>query len=407
MSDHSTSGNPAGNTPGTSAENANTGALRVLLIDDQRMVGEAVRRMLANEPDIEYAFCQDPMAAVATAEQFQPTVILQDLVMPGINGLTLVEHFRANPTTQDVPMIVLSSQEEAVVKADAFARGANDYLVKLPDRIELLARIRYHSRGYLNLLERNQAYSALAESQRELAGELAEAADYVRSLLPSPMTGPINVRWDFEACSSVGGDAFSYQWIDDEHFAIYLLDVCGHGVGAALLSVSVLNTLASRTLPNADLRQPEQVLASLNAVFQMERHNNMYFTIWYGVFHQPTRTLRYATAGHPPALLFDSHGAEPRHLVAPSLPIGCMDDIEYPVASASVAPGGRLYVFSDGVYEVRLPEGREMTLEDFVPLVAASPPAETGLTAVRAAVAAKQGRERFDDDFSLVELHFV
>ncbi|MGA0839688.1 MAG: SpoIIE family protein phosphatase, partial [Pseudomonadales bacterium] len=306
--------------------------LRVLLIDDQRMVGEAVRRMLASEADIEYAFCQDPTLALSTAEAFAPTVILQDLVMPGIDGLTLVERFRANAATRDVPMIVLSSQEEAVVKADAFARGANDYLVKLPDRIELLARIRYHSRGYIHLLERNQAFADLAENQRVLAGELAEAADYVRSLLPAPQEGAISIRWDFESCSSVGGDAFSYQWIDDDHFAIYLLDVCGHGVGAALLSVSVLNTLAARTLPDTDLRRPESVLANLNNVFQMERHNNMYFTIWYGVFNRSSRELRYATAGHPPALLFDAAEAEPKQLVAPSLPIGCMEDMDYPVA---------------------------------------------------------------------------
>jgi len=381
--------------------------LRVLLIDDQRMVGEAVRRMLASEPDIDYAFCQDPAQALATAESFTPTVILQDLVMPGIDGLTLVERFRANATTRDVPMIVLSSQEEAVVKADAFARGANDYLVKLPDRIELLARIRYHSRGYIHLLERNQAFADLAENQRVLAGELAEAADYVRSLLPAPQDGAIAIRWDFESCSSVGGDAFSYQWIDDDHFAIYLLDVCGHGVGAALLSVSVLNTLAARTLPNTDLRRPESVLANLNNVFQMERHNNMYFTIWYGVFNRSSRELRYATAGHPPALLFDGAGPNPRQLVAPSLPIGCMEDMDYPVGTVQVPTGGRLYVFSDGVYEVRLPEDREMTLEDFIPFVADAPDQSAGIKAVRERVAALQGRDRFDDDFSLVELTFA
>ena len=143
--------------------------LRVLLIDDQRMVGEAVRRMLASEPDIDYAFCQDPAQALATAESFTPTVILQDLVMPGIDGLTLVERFRANAATRDVPMIVLSSQEEAVVKADAFARGANDYLVKLPDKIELIARVRYHSRGYLNQVQRDAAHRALRETAAPLS----------------------------------------------------------------------------------------------------------------------------------------------------------------------------------------------------------------------------------------------
>jgi sigma-B regulation protein RsbU (phosphoserine phosphatase) len=381
--------------------------VRVLLIDDQRMVGEAVRRMVVSEPDLVFEFCQDPEEAIRTAERFAPTVILQDLVMPDVNGLTLVERIRANPRLVDVPLIVLSSQEEPVVKADAFARGANDYLVKLPDRIELLARIRYHSQGYTHLMERNQAFAALAESQRVLAAELAEAADYVRSLLPAPVSGPISIRWDFESCSSVGGDAFGYHWIDDDHFAIYLLDVCGHGVGAALLSVSVLNTITSGALGAADLRCPDQVLASLNQTFPMDRHNNMYFTIWYGVYHRGTRRLYYATAGHPPALLFGGTSA-PEQLNIPALPIGCMDGIDYPVGDTVIPAGARLYVFSDGVYEVRLiDEDREMSLDDFIPLVAEPPPAEAGLQTIRSIVGARQGRPRFDDDFSLVELQFA
>ena len=379
--------------------------IRVLLVDDQRMVGEAVRRMVAGEPNLVFEFCQKPDEAMAVAERFRPTVILQDLVMPGIDGLTLVECYRANPLTRDVPTIVLSSQEDPVVKADAFARGANDYLVKLPDRIEVLARLRHHSQGYTHLLQRNAAFEALAASQKRLAGELAEAADYVRSQLPAPLSGPLGVRWDFESCSSVGGDAFGYHWLDDAHFAIYLLDVCGHGVGAALLSVSVMNTLSQRSLQDVDLRAPDQVLARLNSVFTMTRHNDMYFTIWYGVFHAPSRQLRYATAAHPPALLFAPGDAPnaPAQLGIPALPIGAMEDVDYPVGEALLPPGSRLYVYSDGVYEVQMPDGREMALEDFVPLVA-TPPA--GITDVRAAVATLQGKTEFNDDFSLVELVF-
>src|SRR5436305_73173 len=161
--------------------------IRVLLVDDQAIVGESVRRMLAGEDEVEFHYCQDPTQAVATANSVQPTVILQDLVMPDIDGLLLVKFFRANPATRQTPMIVLSSKEEPVIKAQAFALGANDYLVKLPDKLELIARIRYHSRSYLNLLERNEAYRQLAESKRLLADEVNQAARYVKSLLPEKL----------------------------------------------------------------------------------------------------------------------------------------------------------------------------------------------------------------------------
>ena len=140
----------------------------VLLVDDQAMVAEAVRRLLANEPDIDFHFSADPKEAIQIANQIRPTVILQDLVMPGINGLTLVRFFRANPQTRDTPIIVLSTREEPVIKSEAFSIGANDYLVKLPERLELLARIRYHSRSYLHMLQRDEALRALRESQQQL-----------------------------------------------------------------------------------------------------------------------------------------------------------------------------------------------------------------------------------------------
>ena len=140
----------------------------VLLVDDQAMIGEAVRRGLANEENIDFHFCADPHQAIAQAIRINPTVILQDLVMPGLDGLTLVREYRNHPATANIPIIVLSTKEEPLIKSAAFAAGANDYLVKLPDTIELVARIRYHSRSYMTLLQRDEAYRALRVSQQQL-----------------------------------------------------------------------------------------------------------------------------------------------------------------------------------------------------------------------------------------------
>ena len=136
-------------------------AAMVLLVDDQAMIGEAVRRGLAHEENIDFHFCADPHQAIAQAIRIKPTVILQDLVMPGLDGLTLVREYRNHPATQNIPIIVLSTMEDPLIKSAAFSAGANDYLVKLPDNIELVARIRYHSRSYMTLLQRDAAYRAL------------------------------------------------------------------------------------------------------------------------------------------------------------------------------------------------------------------------------------------------------
>ena len=131
----------------------------VLLIDDQPMIGEAVRRMLAGEPDIVFHYCRDAAKALDEAHRIEPTVILQDLVMPDIDGLTLVKTFRANEADpRDADDRALDQGGARRSRPRRSRLGANDYIVKLPDRLELLARIRYHSKGYINLLQRNEAY---------------------------------------------------------------------------------------------------------------------------------------------------------------------------------------------------------------------------------------------------------
>jgi len=149
-------------------------ALKVLLVDDQRIIGEAVRRMLRTQSDMEFHFCQHPEEALAKAEEVQPTLILQDLVMPDIDGLEMVRRFREHPITANVPIIVLSSKEDATTKADSFRAGANDYIVKLPEEIELLARVRYHSTAYMLRLKLDAQQKEL--EQQKIAAESANQA---------------------------------------------------------------------------------------------------------------------------------------------------------------------------------------------------------------------------------------
>jgi phosphoserine phosphatase RsbU/P len=382
----------------------------VLLVDDQPIIGEAVRRMLVDEKGISFHFCNDPTKAIEMANQLAPTVILQDLVMPEIDGLTLVKFFRANPSTCEVPLIVLSTKEEPVIKAQAFAIGANDYLVKLPDKLELIARIRYHSKGYIAQLERNEAYHKLAASEKQLAEEVAQAAKYVCSLLPEPIKeGPVKVDWRFVPSTQLGGDSFGYHWMDDEHFAVYLLDVSGHGVGASLLSVSALNMLRSQSLPGADFHDPAQVLDRLSATFLMEQHDNRYFTIWYGVFSTKTRQLAYAVGGHPPALLLANPSglpAELQPLESDGSPIGWNLGLPFECNAVMLDPGAKLFIFSDGVYEIEKTDGVNWTYDEFLQFMAAVPHDTYAMDSLLAKTRQLHGSDVLADDFSMLELIF-
>ena len=380
----------------------------VLLVDDQPIIGEAVRRMLAGEEGITFHYCKDAPAALEMAAAIGPTVILQDLVMPEIEGLELVKLFRADERFREVPIIVLSTKEEAAVKAEAFALGANDYIVKLPDRLELIARVRHHSRGYVALLERNEAFAALQASQQVLANDLATAAQYVRSLLPPPQQiDTVAADWRFIPSADLGGDAFGYHKLDDTTVAVYLLDVCGHGVGAALLSVSALNAIRSEALPNTDFHDPGSVLAALNKAFPMERQNDMFFTIWYGVYQPSTKKLRWAGGGHPAALLLGPDAAAPLFLESDGPLIGAVKELEFTSAEADIASGSRLFLYSDGAFEVSRPDGSMWAFEDFVATLTSLPNVPLHrLDSLIAQIKTVSERADFRDDFSMVELSF-
>jgi len=157
-------------TSATEQESALTAfKVRVLLVDDQLIIVEAVRRMLSDQPDIEFHYVTDAAAATRTGAQLQPTVILQDLVMPEIDGFGLIQQYRSDDVLRNVPVIVLSAKEDPKLKAHSFGVGANDYMVKLPDKLELLARVRYHSSAHISRLQRDQAFRFLRESQKNLA----------------------------------------------------------------------------------------------------------------------------------------------------------------------------------------------------------------------------------------------
>lgn len=381
--------------------------IKVLLVDDQPIVASAVQRMLAPEADISLHYCQDPGQALKLADELSPTVILQDLVMPDVDGLTVLRYYRAHPRLRDVPVIMLSSREEPATKAEAFASGASDYLVKLPDRIELVARIRCHSKGYISLLERNETYQALLCSQQALAAELAQASAYVVSLLPPPLTvGVPRVDWRFFPSAMLGGDSFGYHWIDRQHFAMYLLDVCGHGVGAALLSVSAINVVRSMTLPGTDFRSPAAVLTALNETFQMEQHNNLYFTMWYGVFNKETRLLRYGAAGHPAALLVAETGGV-RELASNNMIIGGIPGLPYTEDSVEIVPPSRLYIYSDGVYEVTRPDGTMWTFDGFKQfLTSPEGSGEDAPDRLFRHCREMHGSDVLEDDFSMLRIRF-
>ncbi len=264
------------------------------------------------------------------------------------------------------------------------------------------------------IAERDERNRVLAENlQRQtarLTKELESAAAYMSSILPGRLSGRVTVTSRYLPSRQLGGDSFNYTWIDHDHLMVYLIDVSGHGIRPALLSVSLHNVLRSGSVASSTLLDPEAVLNELNHRFQMEQQDDHYFTMWFGVYTASTRTLRYTSAGAPPALAFTvapGGGVDTTRLSTDCPPVGMFVDTVYTSNSYDVPHGCRLLLYSDGTYEIDTRSGGQMELSQFIALstrVATAPHWSLDDLVDQLRLSAPSGS--FDDDCSLVKIDF-
>ncbi len=330
--------------------------ITVLLIDDQQIIAEAIKKMLLPEKDITFHYCNNPTQAIKVAKSCNPTVILQDLVMPEMEGLVLVRFLRAqNSPTKYIPLIVLSSKEEPVIKAKAFALGANDYLVKLPAAAELIARIRYHSKAYVNLLKRQEAEAILQSENFRMAKELDMLRQMQQMILPTPdelnEIEDLDIAGYMEPADEVGGDYYDILYTDGL-VTIGIGDVTGHGLESGILMV--MTQTAVRTLKEIQELDPVKFLDALNRtiyknVCRMKSEKNLTLVI-----------LTYAhgkfsiSGQHEETIIVRKGGKIERiNTVELGFPIGLYDDISdyinHTIIELEVGEG--IVLYTDGIPE--------------------------------------------------------
>lgn len=376
----------------------------ILLIDDQKIVYEALKEIL-EESGFSIFFCQDPSVMEQMVENCAPTVILQDLNIPGFDGFELIKKLKENEKSKNIPLIVLSSIEEAEKKATAFQKGANDYLVKLPDPVEVKARLKYHSDHFLHLQEKERAFRLLEESQANLRKELKEAEEYVTEILPKELeTKEIRAVGSYTPSSSLGGDGYGFYFLDENHLCFFIIDVCGHGVGASLLCVSLIHTLQQRSVTGVDFKDPASVLSYLNRSYQMKHDKDLFFTVWYGVLNISNNHLIYASAGHPAAYLLENGSAVP---ILGDSGVACciMEDSVYSNNEIFLKKGNLVLLYSDGAVELEK-EGEISILDEktFGKLIEESFLKDPFLENLKNSLLSYQKGSSFNDDVTFVTM---
>jgi len=447
--------------PGGKSRSGKTGHLepsahpgRILVVDDD----EVDRKLLVVQLEKQGHLVCEAQNAAEALELLSETpfdIAVLDIMMPGMDGYDLIKRIRSNIRLEDLYIIVVSGLEETETIARCIELGAEDFLPRDFDPIILRARIESCMEKKL-LKEKERVYmAAVLATERRLRDELKQGAEYVRSLLPPQIRVPgLRVDWLFNPSLSLGGDIFDYQLIGDNKLAFYLIDVSGHGIEAALYSVTLMHFLKFKALPNTDFGDPVSVLRRLNESFHMEEQNNLYFTAWYGVWDPASGELRYASAGAPPAVLIrppeaddmqDSsplpEGAAPlqsaaasgpsyvvEHLLTDGFAVGIDPDAVYQSQTVCPPRGSLLCLFSDGIYEAKSTEAPpnssdEKTgiigIEPFIGMLAASaqqpaavPKAQSAdktfgrwidLEGLAATVRSRVPGGKFDDDVSIIE----
>ena len=377
---------------------------KILIVDDQEENCTVLQRRLEKEGHTCAAVYDGATALERLAvEDFD--LVLLDIMMPGIDGREVLRRIKTDEKLRHVPVIMISALDQIESVVACIEQGAEDYLPKPFNPVLLRARIG-SSLDRKRLRDAEQAaFAALQESQAKLATELSEAAAYVQSVLPAPIKdGPVSASWQFLPSSSLGGDAFGYGPEKDGKFGICLLDVCGHGVGAALLSISVLNVIRAESLPGVNFSDPGEVLTGLNNAFPMEKHGEMFFTAWCGIYDPSARRMRFAGGGHPPSILVRADGTT-EILAAKGPVIGAMPGMKFASAEAVIPPAARLFVFSDGAYEIVRHDGSMMSHDDLRQLLSRAPH-ENAAAWTMEQLRALNSQPVFDDDVSLVELSF-
>jgi sigma-B regulation protein RsbU (phosphoserine phosphatase) len=398
----------------------------VLIAEDNRLQAKILEDRLTKSGYI-VRVGRDGQKAFEMAKEKRPDIIVSDIEMPHMTGHELCRAIKSDPSLRSVPLILLStlSEPEDIIKG--LDCGADNYVTKpyrpayLISRMESLLKtpidereedilelevnlagtaykVRSGRQQVLNLLvstfenavEKNhellrynedltiaketlaKSYKTLESLNSRMTRDLDAAAKIQHSLLPSKTVATDNAEfaWKYLPCDELAGDFLNYFRLDEDHVALFVVDVSGHGVASSLLSVAVGRVMtpdvgSSSLLAQTDaggktiITPPAKVASELNRRFPMEDQGDLYFTMVYCVLNLKTYELRYASCGHE-AMVRLPAGEAPQMLPAHGFAIGWMEDVQYDETVVQLSPGDRLYLYSDGI-----PEGMDADLEEY------------------------------------------
>lgn len=351
------------------------------------------------------------------ARREHPDLLIVDWMMPVMDGPTFCEAVRRDPLLKSSQLLLMTAHDQPAQIAEGLARGADDFLSKSASKQEITARVLAGLRTsrLVRALETTgdeleSSMLLLQRKQAETEADLQSAARFVQSLLPpqgNPVQG-IALAWEYQPSLALGGDLFNVMAVDAEHLGLYILDASGHGVAAALRSASLMTFLqVDNVLQLLGSYDPVTVLSEANRRFPLSADGE-YFTLWVGQLHLPTGRLSYASAGHPGALLCSAQSPS-QWLTRASCPLGFDPTARFERDRVVLKPADRLFLLSDGIYEVPSPGGELWGRERFQAVIdmGKSTSLPTAIGACFSSARRWQESHQFQDDAAVIGIELT
>ncbi len=387
---------------------------RLLVVDDNEMNRDMLSRRLARKGHtVEVA--EGGLQALEMIEATDYDVVLLDIMMPGIDGYETLQRIRGERDSGELPVIMATAKDQSEDVVAALKLGANDYVTKPFDFPVVLARVQTQ-------LQLKRSREALAHAHGRMKKDLEAAARIQAAFLPATAVveaaDGLRCAWRYVPCDELAGDTLGIVPLDEARVGVYVVDVSGHGVPSALLSVSLSRLLSadpgSSVLWTTDagatesrIATPVEVMNELYRRFPYDVQTGQYFTMVYAVVDLENQKLTYASAGHEPMIVigpsrgseYGSSTGQPIALVPAMIMKSTCEE-----RTVDIAPGDRVYLYSDGIPESRDAEGEQYSndrlTEKLVELLGSD--LDEGLPVILETVRAWQGGPHFDDDVTIV-----
>jgi len=333
-------------------------AARILIVDDMALMRQMIGMCLSRGGYQNLLYAADGDEALEIVAKEAPDILVLDLNMPRVSGYEVCRELRADERFGGLPILVQSASETPEERVEVFAAGATDFVSKPINQPELLARVRMH-------LENRFLIHSLSDFRQRMQSELVMAREMQQSLLPDPATigevekaSQTKIESFYRASFELGGDLWGCWDLPDDRLGIFVLDIAGHGVGAALNTFRVHATMARFLRARVD---PAKFLTELNAVLAPSFPLGQFATMFYAVVNHKTGHMVYSGAGAPRPMVISDRGV--RLLDSTGVPVGIINKPDYINIEDKLEPDESLFCYSDVLIEAPQSSG-EMLGED-------------------------------------------